>query len=390
MYNIKTLNKISKIGLAVLNPMKYNVSDDEENPDAIIVRSAKMHDYEFGTELKCIARAGAGTNNIPVGRCAENGIAVFNSPGANAESVKELVLCGLLLASRDIAGGIEWVKSIADDPDSVAAAVEKGKSAYIGPEIRGKCLGVVGLGAIGARVANAALHLGMSVYGYDPYLSVSAAWGLSSGIRHAEDLETIYKNCDYITLHLPYVDSTREMINSESISQMKDGVRIINMARGELVNDNDILAALGSGKVSKYVTDFPNGKTAGAKNVIAIPHLGASTPESEDNSAIMAAQEIVEYLETGNIRNSVNLPSAYLEPGGQFRLCVIHKNIPAIISGVLKIVSDNGINVENMTSRARDKYAYCLIDVNAPVGESLLQKMQALDGVIRVRTIENK
>lgn len=390
MYSIKTLNKISSLGLASLNPAKYNVSDDEKNPDAILVRSAKMHDYKFNPELQCIARAGAGTNNIPLDRCTESGIAVFNTPGANADSVKELVLGAMLISARDIQGGIEWVKSIAGEGDKVAAAVEKGKSQFVGPELKGKTLGVIGLGAIGAKVANVALHLGMEVFGYDPYLSVDAAWGLSRSVRHAESLEIIYKNCDYISLHLPFLDSTRGMIDSEAISQMKDGVRIINMARGELVNDNDIVAAIGSGKVSKYMTDFPNGKTAGVKNVIAIPHLGASTPESEDNCAIMAARGIAEYLEWGNIRNSVNLPSAYLEPNGSYRLCFIHKNIPAIISGVLKIVSDNGINVENMTSRGKDKFAYCMIDVNAPLHEKLLADMRKVSGVIRARVIECK
>lgn len=386
MYKVKTLNKISPIGLAVLNPTRYETGDSLENPDAILVRSAKMHDYVFNSELACIARAGAGTNNIPLDRCSENGIVVFNSPGANSDSVKELVLCAMLIASRDILGGVEWVKGIAGTPD-VAQQVEKGKSQFVGPELKGKTLGVIGLGAIGYKLANTAIELGMHVYGYDPYLSVDAAWRLSSEVLHAEDLETIYKNCDYISLHVPVNDSTRGMISSETISIMKDGVRIINLARGELVDDNDIISALGSGKVARYVTDFPNDKTAGAKNVIALPHLGASTPESEDNCAIMAAQEIKEYLELGNIRNSVNMPTTYLEPSGAERICIFHQNIPAVVGGVLKVVSDNGLNVENLANKSRDKYSYCIIDVNAPVTEAMLDAMRQVKGVIRVRTI---
>jgi len=387
MYTIKTLNKISPIGLAALNPTRYEISDGMEDPDAILVRSAKMHDYAFNPKLKCIARAGAGTNNIPLERCTDSGIVVFNSPGANAESVKELVLCALLLSSRDIPGGMKWVEGLKNSPDTVAADVEKGKSQFAGPEIMGKTLGVVGLGAIGAKVAAAALSLGMNVYGYDPYLSVKAAWRLSSEVQHAGSLEVIYRNCDYITLHLPYMESTKEIIDSAAIAQMKDGVRLINLARGELVCDNDMLAALESGKVARYVTDFPNGKTAAAKNVIAFPHLGASTPESEDNCAIMAAQEIAEYLETGNIRNSVNLPAAYLEPSGNARLCVIHRNLPAVIKGMLEVVSGAGINVENMTSKARDKHAYCIMDLNAPVGDEQLAQIRSVGGVLGARVI---
>lgn len=390
MYRIKTLNKISPIGLAALDMGKYAVSDEEASPEAILVRSAKMHDYEMNKELLCIARAGAGTNNIPLGRCAEDGIVVFNSPGANSESVKELAICAMLLASRDILGGVKWVSELADSSETdIAAKVEKGKSKFAGPELVGKTLGVIGLGAIGYKLANAALSMGMRVLGYDPFISIDSAWRLSSGVGHAQDLDTIYSNCDYISLHLPYMDSTHHMIDSKAIEKMKPEVKIINLARAELVNDEDIVSALGSGKVGKYVTDFPNDTTAGAKNVIAIPHLGASTPESEDNCAIMAAQEIVQYLERGNIKNSVNLPSAYMEPSGAARICVIHRNVPAIISGVLEKVSEVGLNVENMVNKAKDKYSYCMIDVNADASQELLEKINAIDGVLRARTIKN-
>lgn len=387
MFNVKTLNKISPIGLAALDSNRYAVSDDPSNPDAILVRSAKMHDYEMNPELLCIARAGAGTNNIPVDRCIEEGIVVFNTPGANAESVKELAICAMLMSSRDIIGGAEWVKEIAGEED-VPAKVEKGKSQFAGPELMGKTLGVIGLGAIGYKLANTALALGMRVLGYDPFISVDAAWRLSSSVIHAEDLDTIYANCDYISVHTPYTDGTHHMIDSKAIAKMKDGVRIINLARAALVCDTDMITALGSGKVGKYVTDFPNEKVAGVKNVIAIPHLGASTPESEDNCAIMAAREIAEYLEHGNINNSVNLPSAYMEPSGAARVCVIHKNVPAIISGVLQKISAVGLNVENMVNKAKDKYSYCMIDVNGSVSKDLAYQIENLDGVIRVRALE--
>lgn len=382
MYNIKTLNKISKIGLDVLTD-KYAVADDCENPDAILVRSAKMHDYAFNPELVCIARAGAGVNNIPCDRCAEEGIVVFNTPGANANGVKELVLGALLLASRDVVGGIEWVKSIAGTTD-VAAQVEKGKSAFVGPELMGKSLGVIGLGAIGARIANDALALGMKVYGYDPYLSVEAAWRLSSNVIHATDMDTIFANCDYITIHVPYMASTKHTINADAIAKMKDGVRIINLARGELVDDDAILPALESGKVACYVTDFPNDKTAGAKGVIAIPHLGASTPESEDNCAVMAAEEIMDYVENGNIVNSVNMPRAVLPPTGNPRIGIIHKNIPEMLAKITSAVS--GVNIEHMVNAGRGDYAYTLLDLASVPGD-LAAKLQAIEGVIRVRTI---
>ena len=385
MYKVKTLNKISKVGLTTFTD-KYNISDECEAPDAILVRSAKMHDYAFNPELLCIARAGAGTNNIPCDPCAEEGIVVFNTPGANANSVKELVICALLLASRDVVGGIEWVNSIAGTED-VAGQVEKGKSAFVGPEILGKSIGVIGLGAIGARIANDAVKLGMKVYGYDPFLSVDAAWRLSAGVIHATEIETIFKNCDYITIHVPYMESTKHTINADAIAKMKDGVRIINLARGELVDDDAIIEAVASGKVAKYITDFPNNKTAGVKNIIAIPHLGASTPESEDNCAIMAASEIMEYIENGNITNSVNMPRAVLPVTGDPRICIIHKNIPEMLAKITTAVSASNTNIENMVNSGRKDYAYTLLDV-ASVSDTLEDALKSIDGVIRVRIIK--
>ena len=386
MYNIKTLNKISKTGLAELDPAKYAISDECENPDAILLRSAKMHDYAFNPELLCIGRAGAGVNNIPLDRCTEAGIVVFNTPGANARAVMELVLCGILMASRDVYGGMNWLKTIADDPE-VAAKVEKGKSQFVGPEIYGKTLGVIGLGAIGYQIANAAVELGMHVIGYDPFLSLEAARRLSPKVEYSESLETVYGKSDYISVNVPVNDATRGMIDAKTIAQMKDGVRVINMARAELVNDADMLEALKSGKVARYVTDFPNQATAAAEGVIAIPHLGASTPESEENCAVMASAEIRDYLEHGNIKNSVNLPEAYLAPSGNTRICFVHQNIPAVITGVLQIVADGGLNVENMVNKSRGEFSYCIVDVSGPVGEALAEKMRQVEGVIRVRVI---
>ncbi len=358
------------------------------NPDAIILRSANMHQYEVNPELLCVSRAGAGTNNIPVEEYGEKGIVVFNTPGANAESVKELVLCALLLSSRDIIGGIEWVKNVACKDNDVCAVVEKGKSSYVGPEIFGKKLGVIGLGAIGSKIAHDAMALGMTVYGYDPYLSVDAAWRISSKVINAKDVETIYKNCDYITIHVPYMESTHHLIDSNALAMMKNGVRIINLARAELVNDDDIIEAIDTGKVSRYVTDFPNPKTANVPGVIAIPHLGASTPESEDNCAYMAAHQIVDYLENGNIMNSVNMPSATLNRTGDPRICVIHKNIPDMISKITGAVSSCGINIENMVnaSTKRRMQAYTIIDVQE-LAPALEEKIKAIEGVIRVRII---
>lgn len=388
MYRIKTLNSIAPVGLEQFDKTKYIVGDEIENPDAILLRSANMHHYEVNPELLCVSRAGAGTNNIPVEEYGEKGIVVFNTPGANSESVKELVLCALLLSSRDIVGGIEWVRNVACKSDDVCAIVEKGKSAYVGPEIFGKKLGVIGLGAIGSKIAHDAMALGMTVYGYDPYLSVDAAWRIPSNVMHAKEIETIFKNCDYITIHVPYMESTHHLINSCSIAMMKNGVRIINLARAELVNDDDIIEAIDSGKVSCYVTDFPNARTANVPGIIAIPHLGASTPESEDNCAVMAAHQILEYIENGNITNSVNMPTATLGRTGDPRICIIHKNIPDMISKIAGAVSSCGINIENMVNAGTKgrTLAYTIIDTQELV-PGLEDKIKAIGGVIRVRTI---
>ena len=389
MFRIKTLNKISPVGLAVLGKDRYMVGDDVQDPDAILVRSADMLEYEFNPALRCIGRAGAGTNNIPSQRCCDAGIVIFNSPGGNSQAVKELAICALLLASRKIVGGIEWVKSIADKGDEVAKLVEKGKSQFVGPEIAGKTLGVIGLGAVGIKLANAAVDLGMNVMGYDPYLSVDAAFTLSSSIRHVTDVETIYRSCDYISIHVPLTSETRGMINAQSISLMKGNVRIINIARGELVDDDDMIDALKNGRVACYVTDFPNGKTANAEGIIATPHLGASTPESEDTCAVMAAREIADYLNNGNIVNSVNMPCVSMDRSGVARVCVFHKNIPNMISSILGVISGENINVTNMVNKSRGDIAYSMLDLDSRIHETLVDKIRGLDGIIRVRLLQN-
>jgi len=387
MFQIKTMNKIAPIGLAVLDE-NYNVGDGIENEDGILVRSAKLHDYAFPENLLAIARAGAGTNNIPVDACAEKGIVVFNTPGANANAVKELVLCALLLASRDVTGGFDWVREQArTEGVDVAAAVEKGKSAFVGPEIYRKTLGVVGLGAIGALVANIALSLGMEVYGFDPFLSVDAALRLDRHVHVVKDVKELYKVSDYVTIHVPSNAKTRGTINAETIGYMKDGVRVLNLARAELVDDGAMIAALESGKVARYVTDFPNNKITLAKNVVPMPHLGASTPESEDNCAVMAAQELKDYLENGNIKNSVNFPNVVMDRSGVQRLCLIHKNIPAMLAGTTALLSEEGINVENMTNKSKGDWAYTLLDLGSPAGEKALADIAAIPGVIRMRII---
>jgi len=390
MYNVKILNNIQSTALNKLDSSKYAFSSDTENPDIIIVRSAKLHDMEFNPELLCIARAGAGVNNIPVDRCADKGIIVFNTPGANAESVKELVLCAMLLSSRDILGGLDWVKTVVaeGDGDGIATLVEKKKARFIGPEIFGKTLGVIGLGAVGARIAQAASALGMSVYGHDPYLSVNAAWKLSSSINQASDLDIIYANCDYITLHVPYLDSTHHLINKKSIAKMKPGVRVINLARAELVNDDDILEALVSGQVSHYVTDFPNAKTAGAPGVIAIPHLGASTPESEDNCVSMACSEIIEYVENGNILNAVNMADAFLPRSGDPRVCVIHDNVPEMIAKITSTVASFGVNIENtIYSSTKGRLpSYMMLDISI-LPDGLEDAIMKISGVTKVRAL---
>ena len=388
MYNIKTMNKIAPVGLERLPAERYLTGDGVENEDAILVRSAKLHDYVFPEKLWAIARAGAGVNNIPVERCSEAGVVVFNTPGANANAVKELVLCAMLLASRDVIGGAAWVKEQAQAGDvDVAAAVEKGKSAFVGPELYRKTLGVVGLGAIGALVANIGLSLGMDVYGYDPYLSVDAALRLDRHIKVVKELDTLYASSDYITLHLPYMEATKDTVNTAAIAKMKDGVRIINMARGGLVNNADMIAALQSGKAARYVTDFPDNEITLAGGVVAIPHLGASTPESEDNCAVMAANELRDYLENGNIKNSVNFPNVIMERSGVQRLCVIHRNVPAVIAQITTQLSKDGVNVENMTNKSKGEYAYTMVDVGSPVEGRVIDDIRALPGMIRIRAI---
>ena len=387
MFRIKTMNKISPTGLAVLDANRFTVSDNVENEDGILVRSADMHEYAFPDALRAIARAGAGTNNIPIDRCSEAGIVVFNTPGANANAVKELVICALMLSSRDVVGGIEWTKAQLAAGEDVAKVVEKGKSQFVGPEIAGKSLGVIGLGAIGVQVANVATKLGMEVYGYDPYLSVDAALSLSRMVHHVTDLTAIYKNCDYITIHVPQTPDTKGMLNAAAFDQMKTGVRVINLARGGLVNDEDMIAALESGKVARYVTDFPDNTITAAKNVVAIPHLGASTPESEENCAVMAAQQLRDYLETGNIRNSVNLPAVTLERSGAMRMCVIHKNVPAMLASITTLLSKDGVNVENLTNKSKGDYAYTIVDLTTEVDQAVIEDVRALPNVIRVRVI---
>jgi hypothetical protein len=388
MFKIKTMNKISPKGLAELPTDSYIVGDDVMNEDGILVRSAKLHEYPFPENLRAIARAGAGTNNIPVDRCSEAGIVVFNTPGANANAVKELVLCAMLVASRDVMGGSAWVREQAQTEGvDVAATVEKGKAAFVGPELYRKTLGVIGLGAIGALVANVALSLGMEVYGYDPYLSVDAALRLDRHVHVVKDIAELYKVSDYITIHVPYMDETRHTIDADALAAMKDGVRVINLARGELVDDDAMIAALESGKAACYVTDFPNNKITLAKHVVAIPHLGASSPESEENCAVMAAQELRDYLENGNIKNSVNFPNVEMERTGVQRLCVIHRNIPAMLANITRQLSEDGVNVPNMTNKSKGDYAYTIVDVDSPVTDEAIADLKAIPGIIRMRLI---
>ena len=387
MYDILTLNKISKTGLERFTD-EYQYGDAVENPQGIMVRSASMHEMEMPQSLLAIARAGAGVNNIPVDQCTEKGIVVFNTPGANANAVKELVLAGLLISSRKVTQGMAWAQGLKGQGDAVGKAVEKGKSAFVGPEIKGKKLGVIGLGAIGILVANAARSLGMEVHGYDPYISVDSAWGLSRAVKHRLTLDVIFETCDYITVHVPQTPDTKNMINKDSIAKMKDGVRILNFARGGLVNSADVVAAIEAGKVAAYVTDFPSDDLLGVDGVIAIPHLGASTPESEDNCARMAADELMAYLSDGNIINSVNFPAlSSPRAAGCSRVCVFHKNIPSMLSQVTKLLSDKGVNIENMQSKSRKDVAYTVLDCAGQVGQDALESLVDSEGIIRIRVI---
>lgn len=386
MRKIHCINAISKYGTDQFTE-DYQLTDEVNEAEGILVRSASLHEMQFSNSLLAIARAGAGVNNIPLDACAQEGIVVFNTPGANANGVKELVLAGLFLASRDIVGGIEWCKENKEDAN-IAKSAEKAKKAFAGCEIKGKKLGVVGLGAIGAEVANTAIALGMEVYGYDPYISVNAAWRLSRDVKHTTSLDTICQECDYITLHVPAVDSTKDMINKAAIEQMKDGVVILNFARDLLVNEDDLTEALKSGKVKKYVTDFANPKSVNMDNTIVIPHLGASTEESEDNCAKMAVQEIMDYLENGNIRNSVNYPACDMGvKKTACRVAVLHMNIPNMIGQITGVLAAGKINISDMTNKSRDKFAYTLMDLEHTPDDIMVQKLNAIEGVLRVRLI---
>ena len=386
MFNIKTLNKISNIGLDKFDKTKYTYGDDIENPDGIMVRSASMHNMEMPESLLAIARAGAGVNNIPVADCAKQGIVVFNTPGANANAVKELVICGLLLSSRKVTKAIDWCKTIKDEGDNVGKVVEKGKSAFAGPEIKGKTLGVIGLGAIGRLVAEAAVDLGMKVIGYDPFLPADAQ--LKAGITLNNNLDEIYPVADYLTLHVPLTPDTKGMICRETIDKMKDTVRIMNFARGDLANSGDIIDALENGRMAAYVTDFPSADVIGVDGVIALPHLGASTPESEENCASMGAMELIDFLENGNIKNSVNMPAVTMERTGVARITVIHINKPNMIATITDTISKDGINIASFNDKNRGEFAYSIIDVDSETSQPLIDDIKAIDGVIRVRVIK--
>lgn len=383
---IAVLNKIAKVGLDRFDAEKYEIGEDLEDADAIMVRSAAMHDMEFDSALRAIARAGAGVNNIPIDRCSEKGIVVFNTPGANANGVKELAIAALMLASRDIVGGIDWVKTL-KGTEAPEKAIEKGKSKFAGCEIAGKTLGVIGLGAIGGLVANAADALGMNVIGCDPFLTVNAAWSLSSTIKKADSFDEIYEKCDYISVHVPATDQTRGMLCAESFAKMKNGVRIINLSRADLVNSTDLKAAIAEGKVAKYVTDFPTDDIICEDNIVAIPHLGASTEESEDNCAIFAANELIDYLENGNIKNSVNFPNLAMAKSGAARLCVLHENAPELLGKLTGAVSTAGVATLNVASGTKKQLAYTMIECDAQAPQSLIDEISAFDGVLRVTLI---
>lgn len=384
--NIFCLNKISNIGTDRLTD-NYKIADTIDSADAVLVRSAAMHDMDLPDSLLSIARAGAGVNNIPIDKCTEKGIVVFNTPGANANAVKELVLTSLFMTSRKIYDGLKWSETLKGNGDNIEKLVEKGKSQFVGPEIKGKTFGVIGLGAIGVLVANAAQNLGMTVYGYDPFLSVDAAWKLSTSIHHALTLDEVFA-CDYITIHVPYTNETKDTINKAAIAKMPDGVRIINLARGGLVNSEDIKEALESGKVSAYATDFLDETILSAKNVLAFPHLGASTPESEDNCAIMAVDQTMDYLENGNILNSVNLPNISMQRDGEVRFCIFHKNVPNTIGVLAGIMGEASVNIENMQSKSKKDYAYTILDTTGGNIDDAVKKISENPSIIRVRVIK--
>lgn len=384
MPSIKLLNNISPAALQTFRP-GYTLSEAAEHPEALLVRSADLHDYAFNEELLCIARAGAGTNNIPVAHCSEKGIVVFNTPGANANAVKELVIAALLLGSRKIVEGINWVQQ--QEAADLPAKVEAGKKAFIGPELQGKTLGVIGLGAIGVMVANVALHLGMKVWGYDPYISVDAAWGLSRNVKRATDIGELYGRCDYVTIHIPMSADTTDYIDAAAIAQMKPGVRLINLSRGELVNTEALLAALASGKIKNYTTDFPDEELLGVENVILIPHLGASTPDSEDNCAVMAAQQLMSYLEDGNIIKSVNFPPCEMPRSSPYRLTCIHQNKPNMLGQISALLAGEEVNIVNLMNKSRGEWAYTMIDAEVAIGAETLAKIEGIVGMIKVRML---
>lgn len=387
MVNVNCLNNIASVGLDLFSD-NYNTESSFEDAQAVLVRSAKMHDMELGDNLLAIARAGAGVNNIPLDKCADKGIVVFNTPGANANAVKEHVIAAMLIASRDIIGGSKWVDDNKDDAD-IAKSTEKAKKAFAGTEIAGKKLGVIGLGAIGQLVANAAIALGMEVYGYDPYLSVNAAWNLSSKVKHIVNVEDIYRECNYITVHVPALDSTKGMINKAAFDMMQDGTIIINCARDVLVDEAALGDAVKAGKVKKYVTDFPNPTTAGMEGAIVLPHLGASTEEAEDNCAVMAVKELRNFIENGNIVNSVNYPACDMgicKTEGRVAIC--HKNVPAVISKITTVMGDAGINIEEMSNKSRGDYAYSMLDICGKANEAVVAALEAIDGVIKVRVVK--
>ena len=385
MFKIKLMNKIAKVGTDMLSPANYQVSDSVENEDAIMVRSASLHDLEFSKNLRAIARCGAGVNNIPVERCTKAGIVVFNTPGANANAVKEIVLASLILASRDIVGGINWTATLKGQTD-VAKKVEAGKSAFVGHELAGKTLGVIGLGAIGGMVANAAISLGMSVMGYDPYITAKAAWSLAPSIRQASDYEEIFKSCDYITLHVPATPQTKNMICESSIAKMREGVRILNFSRADLVCASDIKKAIADGKVAKYVTDFPTEETVGEEGIVTVPHLGASTVESEDHCAVMAGQQLDDFMVCGNIKNSVNFPSISVPRSGYPRVCVMHDNVPNILAQITSAFSAKNINIESINSGSKGEVAYTIVETIKLFDEEVVNKIAEIDGVFGVRS----
>ncbi len=387
MFKIKTMNKISPIGMSQFKPGAYICSDDEAAPDGVLVRSASLHETELPKSLKAIARAGAGTNNIPTDKCSENGIVVFNTPGANANAVKELVIGAFIFSCRNVVEASNWVQTLKGKGDEVAKLVEKGKSQFVGPELAGKTLGVIGLGAIGVMVANTAKSLGMEVYGYDPYISVEAAWGISRSIHHAASLKEIYEKSDFISIHVPLNSETKGTFNAQSIAAIKSGVRIFNFARGELAVAADIKAGLESGKISSYTVDFPCDELLGVKGVIPVPHLGASTPESEDNCAYMAANELIAFLEEGTIKNSVNFPNVDLPASSETRITVIHKNIPNMVTQIAAAFGGDNINIENMVDKSKKDYAYTILDVSGDAVDKAVESLKAIDGVIRVRVI---